>query len=283
VWTVADYRLRFTLKGHEAPVVSAVFAGNDKTIRKWGFPYPFYSDILETNGIRLEGLSFTGDGKKAVAIDRTGQVFEWAYNGGLNFVLNQKYPLNGTAGLTCMALSPGGKMAIGKDKEVQLWDLPQRSLIEQLTTDLHSVEALAFNADGSQLLAVGFDSLCLVLKADYLEMLIDKTPLSELDENSRSQFPAQLSLLDANGLLSQFDRNNHILVRHGVDGECSVNAYSEEGFLCKSFYPLPGQRQDCNAPLIAIHPSGQLILSAAINGRIFIWEIDKGRGEVMGF
>jgi hypothetical protein len=130
---------------------------------------------------------------------------------------------------------------------------------------------------------VGFDSLCIVLKADYLEMLIDKTPLSELDENSRSQFPAQLSLLDANGVLSRFDKNNHLLVRHGVDGECVVNAFSEEGFLYKKFYPLPGQQKDCNAPLMALHPSGQLILAAAINGRIFIWEIDQDIGEVMGF
>ncbi|MEZ4953106.1 MAG: hypothetical protein R2825_05980 [Saprospiraceae bacterium] len=161
-------------------------------------------------------------------------------------------------------------MAIGKDKEVQLWDLPQRSMEYQLTTDLPSVDALAFSVDGSQLLAVDFDSSCLVLKADHLEMIIGKTPLSELDENSRSQFPAQLSLLDANGVLSQFDKNNHILVRHGADGNCAIHVYSEEGFLCKSFYPLPGQQKDCNAPLIAIHPSGQLILSAAINGRIFI-------------
>lgn len=292
VWTVADYRLRFTLKGHGASVVSAVFTENDKsiltasmdnTIRKWDFPYPFYSGILETQGNRLEGLSFTSDGKKAVAIDRTGQVFEWVYNGGLNFALDENYPLNGTAGLTCMALSPDGKMAIGKDSLVQLWALSQRSLIEQLTTDLPSVEALAFNADGSQLLAVGFDSSCLVLKSDYLEMLIEKTPMSELDKNSRGQFPAQLSLLDENGVLSQFDKNNRLLVRHGVDGECAVNAFSEEGFLSKKFYPLPGQQKDCNAPLIAIHPSGQLILTTDKNGRIFIWEIDQDRREVMGF
>lgn len=193
VWTVADYRLRYTLKGHTGPVVNAVFtnddqtiltASEDNTIRQWAFSYPFRQGVLETDGKRLEGLAFTEGGNKLVALDRGGSLFEWS-----------------------------------------------------------------------------------VREADF--KLVKKSEKKKMED-----IPKQNSTIDENGYVTATSPDGSFTVRHGLEGDCFIRIYSPEGFLMKKFMALPGQKKNCNKPLIAIHPNGELILTADINGRVFIWGND---------
>src|SRR5205807_10217679 len=60
-------------------------------------------------------------------------------------------------GMLCLALAPGGElMATGsKDGTVRLWKLPQRKEVFKLGGDGGAVWAVAFAADGKQLVTAG--------------------------------------------------------------------------------------------------------------------------------
>jgi WD40 repeat protein len=108
---------------------------------------------LPGHASRVTRVAFTPDGKRVLSGDRDGVVKLWEVSGGKE--LYSVKVVEGTLGLTCMALSPDGQIFVVGGFAPEVRKLATGERMRKLEASLGNIEDAVFSPDGKMLAVVG--------------------------------------------------------------------------------------------------------------------------------
>jgi WD40 repeat protein len=156
-----DFRPRFRLLGHAAPLHSARFSADSDTVwtadaagsvRRWALPYPFTEFARPTGLIGAARLFFSADGRRLALYSPLDTVVEVRDGATLYSVL--RFAAH-RAPVTAAAVANDNRTAASGDQSglVQRWDLLNGTARTAETLFASAIRSLALSADGVWLLA----------------------------------------------------------------------------------------------------------------------------------
>jgi hypothetical protein len=270
----------------------------------WTFPhgfnrtaYSFYPNSISTLSLDkpVAAVAFNPDGE-FLAVGSGNEISIWSVTSG-----QKVRTLTGHEDdIFSLAFSPDGRfLASGSggafDYTARLWDYKSGKQLKIL--DLRGiVEALAFNSDGSLLVAAGYD------RVSIHEVPSGRTVL-KLPYENESQAVSKLSFTaDGEHILtghgdtyaivwssrngseirkvgnwddpvgeSQLAWNDALVAGGSMDGSISVRQI-DSGKTLRSF---TGHTAAVRG--LTLHPSRQLIVSSSLDGTIRLWDLDSGK------
>jgi WD40 repeat protein len=97
-------------------------------------------------------IAFSSDGRSVVAGDQDGAIYFWDVSSGrLLKTLKQE------AIVTCLALSPDGRMMATATADIYIWNIQTGQIVQTLKGHQNLVSAVAFSPDGDLLLSGSWD------------------------------------------------------------------------------------------------------------------------------
>lgn len=185
-----------------------------------------------------------------------------------------RYTLRGHTGPVVDAVFTQKMDAIltaGTDGVARRWEFPYPYPAQELTTQGNKVEGLAFAADGRSFTAVD------KIGNQFKWQLSGEGRFEAVPGFSGGEAAATF---DASHTDSLATADGQLVFRHARQGECGFSAFSPEGFLVKKFQPPPGQSFTCREPVMAVDPAGQVILTADLHGKVFVWKMDRAAPDL---
>jgi WD40 repeat protein len=163
IWSVGDWKLTATLRGHEKSVNAIalspdgdtlVSGSSDATVKLWSLP----------NGEALYTLRDRKKTVSAVAFSRDGEWFASGWYGGRAAV----WTIDGEEivsikasgkNLSTVAISPDGALLAtgGLGGDIKVWEIPSGALRETLSGHETAVNSLHFIDEGKQLVSLGYE------------------------------------------------------------------------------------------------------------------------------
>ncbi len=168
LWDRVGNRITRQFLAHASAVVTAVgrpesrvllTVGDDRTIKRWTLPGasepPLLTRLTPPGAGRIWAADYSADGKYLYAAgggDRAFRVYASTLSGPSAVKIEET-----VSGVYASAYSPNGKtLATGHDDgSILLWDTTTGQRIGKLVRSTRRVWSLAFNPDGSTLIAVG--------------------------------------------------------------------------------------------------------------------------------
>jgi WD40 repeat protein/DNA-directed RNA polymerase specialized sigma24 family protein len=263
VWEIATGRKLLTLEGADGgPVFSPdsrwlVARGPRGTVKRWdaktGAAGP---DLRRTGGVRL---SFSADGKRLVS-PGSGEVWEAA----TGKVLPRLWEPSGSGHV--VDASPGGRLQVGKGREVQVWDTSLRRRVFSREKGDGSIGEVALSGDGRRLAVVWNRVVVQVWDAATGKEGI------RLPDQLRSPNPPvfspdgkYLAVSTVPGAVRLYDaargRLTRILRKEVPVGEIGVVSVGAPGGVTE----------------IAFRPDGRYLAAATFDGALYVWEVATGR------
>ncbi|MCF4969730.1 WD40 repeat domain-containing protein [Nostoc sp. CMAA1605] len=155
-----------TLQGHFDAVVSLVVtpdgtlisSGKDKLIYVWEYFHSWQYDVLGEHpcyvwGMNTVKVALSMDGKILIscsAIDRTIKIWDWKQRQQITTLGNETLGLNNyEPGLSCVAISPDGKVALGGGgNQIDVWDIETNQKIYTITLEVdNDIQSLCVSKD----------------------------------------------------------------------------------------------------------------------------------------
>jgi len=154
IWGRITGKWERTLNGHSSAILALVFspdgqmlvsASEDKMIRLWNIKSPQALEILQGHSKRITCLSLTANGEYLLSGSLDGKVNIWNLQD--KTILKT---INTDSGLLSLTINNQMKIfATANSKEVKLWDLESRELVETLA----GCHPIAFSHDGITLVS----------------------------------------------------------------------------------------------------------------------------------
>lgn len=165
LWDVPGAMVAFALRGHAGKVPCGAFApdsrlaatgSGDGSIRLWNVTDGKEEGRIDNYGTAVSGVTFSADGARVVSCDEGGRIMVHLAETGWEI----RPPLDQQDWLTCLALSPDGRIvASGGKSSLALWDLRAGERLHTLRGHDMAVMAVAFTRDGRHLISAGLDHL----------------------------------------------------------------------------------------------------------------------------
>jgi WD40 repeat protein len=269
LWRLNLLEQRFSLRGHEKPVLAVAYSldgkylasgGRDRTVKVWdafnGRPILTFTAHIGA----VTGLAFGPQGRLATA-SRDGTVKVWRVNAPRKTLI-----LRGHAGaVNCVAFSPQGKRLSsgGADGKIILWDPLTGRQGRHWKPHVGEVTALAFSPDGQRLASAG--------NVEHFVTIWDTATGREV---------IRLKGHDSGITCVAYDTEGKRLVTGSADGTARIwNAHSGEELQMLSIVSRAFNRPQPGMVLsVAFRPDGNQLAIASRD-----WDFDKQKwadGEV---
>lgn len=266
LWKIPDGTLIDTLEGHSHYVYSIAFSldgtmlasgSADHTIKLWKdcknsgvMKCGRISKTLQGHFRSVKSVAFSPDGKMLVSggLDQTVRLWD------INDSLFTK-PLRHSGGIRSVEFSPDGTILVSgthdKDKNINLWQVSNGTLIKTLKGDSREVNSVAFSPDGTILASGGWDNI-------KLWRISDGTLINILEDHSRSIISVAFS--PDGTILASGGSNDKIIKLWQVKDGTIIRTIQGDGV---------GNR-------VAFSPEGTLLASGGKDKTIKIWQIKDG-------
>ncbi len=163
LWSVNDWKLVRTLKGHRHSVHTMALApdenrlvtgSSDKTVKIWSFPDGKELETLQDRKQVVSAVQISADGEWIVAGSYGGRAMIWEILG--NPVLGIKASKKN---LSTVAFSPDKSILAtgGHGDDISLWELPSGEATGVLTGHKIAVMTVKFLDGGHSLVSLGYD------------------------------------------------------------------------------------------------------------------------------
>lgn len=163
LWSASTWEMKDTLLGHANSVNSfaltpdekvLVTGSSDNSVKLWSFPDGQDLMTLVDRKKTVAGVDISADGNWVAAASYGGRAMVWNMNGEpvVGIKASKK-------NLTSAVFSPDGQILAtsGLGDDIQLWSLPQGTLIRRLLGHQIAAWSLTFFQDGSQLVSLGYE------------------------------------------------------------------------------------------------------------------------------
>ncbi|OCQ95341.1 hypothetical protein BCD64_25670 [Nostoc sp. MBR 210] len=170
IWNLENQQQIRTLKGHTDATLSLVVApdgtlisgSQDKNIHVWQQPhlgkyYKLGSHPCHVWGMNIVKVALSADGQILISgstNDRTIKVWDWKRKKQLTTLGYETFGLNiSMPGISCIAISPDGKIAIGGgETQLDVWDIETSKKIYTLNLEAdNDIHSLCVSQDGKTL------------------------------------------------------------------------------------------------------------------------------------
>ncbi|MCO6475100.1 MAG: CHAT domain-containing protein [Phaeodactylibacter sp.] len=299
-------------------------ASADSTVRSWEFPYPLPEPEIRLSRASIEYLAFTPDGRYLAAATGSDSIYileadNWEVQSRYQWPEGQVTSLQAAAdgkllagptmegeavfveiqsgkpvyrigrsgsGPSVVALRGNRLAAADATGRINLWDWREEKLLQETQDgELPDISALAFTADGNQLLITTLDGKFSVRSLPGLEEQQRATPGGMLGGLSVGSTGEALLLTDSDSAYLWKGRGGNFRLlpaRAGAEwypggqaylsptaNPCELGLYSREGFL---FQRLSGE---CQAEALTAQPQGRWYVVGTVDGRLLLWRTER--------
>jgi WD40 repeat protein len=217
--------------------------------------------IFAGHGNRVNGVTITPDGKRAISVSWDGMIRFWNAESG--DLIRQLHGHNGS--VNGVAISPDGKKALtgGVDQTMRLWDLETGQQIRLFAGHTNTVWDVAFSPDGTKALSGCSDGNVRLWEVESGKLL----QTLEAHKGGRAWTvaftPDGKQAVTGGG--NQFDA--------GEEKSGSLRLWDLAAG--KEIRRFEGHAKDIRR--VAIAPDGKLLLSGSFDGTMRLWDMQTGK------
>ena len=260
LWDTQTGENRKTFTGHTEGVSSVAYspdgktiasASYDNTIRLWNLETGEHERILTGHSESVYGITFSPDGNTLMSWSSDGTFRAWDPKIG-----ELKRTFLHSPNLTHPAISPDGKLlAVGYDKEIQLWETDTGKLKTTLIGHTHPATSVKFSVDGAFLRSRDSEHI--------LVWNVEREKIKQTLPNP----PNSISDIKINGRTKVLSPDRALLAVGNSDGTielCDTSTGEQRALFNKHTDRIS---------VIAFSPDGTTLASVADDDAIQLWDL----------